>query len=58
MLLILFMDVSISWKIKRKKRLFVRKQFKKRQNMFGHKHTKPPKNCNHKYNLFAIIYFL
>ncbi len=23
----------------------------------GHKHTKPPKNCNHKYNVFVIITF-
>jgi hypothetical protein len=23
----------------------------------GHKHTKPPKNCNHKYNLSAINFF-
>ncbi len=23
----------------------------------GHKHTKPPKNCNHKYSLFIINCF-
>jgi hypothetical protein len=23
----------------------------------GHKHTKPPKNCNHKYSLFVINFF-
>jgi len=22
----------------------------------GHKHTKPPKNCSHKYNFFVIIF--
>jgi hypothetical protein len=54
MLLMLLMSVSNSWKKKKKKRLLVRKQFKKRQSMFGHKHTKPPKNCSHKY-IFSII---
>jgi hypothetical protein len=23
----------------------------------GHKHIKPPKNCNHKYNLSVITFF-
>jgi hypothetical protein len=23
----------------------------------GHKHTKPPKNCSHKYYYFAITFF-
>ncbi len=25
--------------------------------VLGHKHTKPPKNCSHKYNLFTITSF-
>ncbi len=23
-----------------------------------HKHTKPPKNCSHKYNIFTITFFV
>jgi hypothetical protein len=30
---------------------------KKKGGLGGHKHTKPPQNCNHKYNIFAIFFF-
>jgi hypothetical protein len=28
-----------------------------RYSVGGHKHTEPPKNCNHKYNLSVINFF-